>query len=146
MVAWNQTDLAFEILELAAEQISQFRSEIQFYHASIYKQEINEVIMNRINGLKMIFGFFNHEEIDHAFEDYFDEISYQHAVTEVDPFTSANIRLAASCQQELQIIQIKIQTKRFVSQDFTRRVRTARKSLIGLCGEHSASKIFFANL
>ncbi len=146
MVAWNQTDLAFEIIELASEQLEQFKSEIQFYRASIYKHEVGETIKNRVEGLKMIFGFFNHEQIDHAFEDYFDELDCQIMTVEVDAYTSANIRLASCCQKELQVIQNNIQTKRFVSKDFSRRVRTARKTLLGLCGEHSSSKIFFANL
>lgn len=142
----SQSELIYEILELAAEQLDEFRKEINFYKASIYKSEIAITIEKRIAGLGMIFSFFDDERAHHIFENFRDELDFSNPNSHEDISSSAWLRLASVCQQELEIIRNKIHTRRFAPLDFTKRVRSARKSIINLCSEHSSSKTFFSNL
>ncbi len=142
----SQIELIYEILDLAAEQLEEFRKEINFYKASIYKAEIVISIDKRITGLSMIFGFFDDERAHHIFENFRDELDFSNPNSKEDISTSAWLRLASICQQELEIVKNKLHTRCFTSQDFTKRVRSARKSIINLCSDHSSSKTFFSNL
>lgn len=141
-----QTELIYEILELAAEQLDELRKEISFYKASIYKAEIAESIETRTSGLNMIFGFFDADRAQDIFETFSDDLEYSNPNSNEDSSVGAWLRLASVCQRELEVVKNKLQTRRFASQDFTKRVRSARKSIVNLCKEHSSSKTFFSNL
>lgn len=141
-----QTELIYEILELASEQLDEFRKEISFYKASIYKSEIARSIEKRTDGLSMIFGFFDGDRARNIFENFQDELDFSHPISNEDVSVGAWLRLASVCQRELELVKNMLQTRRFSSGDFTKRVRSARKSIVNLCKDHSSSKTFFSNL
>ena len=142
----NRTEFLNEIIDLATEQLEHLRKEINFYKASIYKDELWSKTTDRINGLKLIFDLFDNHDYQDIFENFSDEINYFSPVPGEDFLVSAAIRVASQCQTQLEIIKSKMLYKKFESNDFTRRVRSARRSLAKLCSEESSSKSFFSNL
>lgn len=142
----NRIEFVHELIDLAAEQLDQLRKEIHFYRASIYKNEMSQKINERVAGLNLIFSLLSEEKSKEHFENYQDEIQFGRQSPSEDYFSSATLRLASCCQNDLELIKNKTLRKDFESQDFTRKVRSARKSLARLCSDDSSSKSFFSNL
>ncbi len=147
----SRLDIVNELVDLIKDLSQDVTQQLQYYRASVYKQETSAAILQKIDHLRIISQLLGHAELDDLFND-FDasagngnvrlsqgECLFSHRVTTltrsllalVDDLPNIEREVLKSSQQE---------------ETFRLRLRSQRGRLMNLCGHGSRGWRLFQSL
>ena len=148
MSRFSHIDILVELVDLSHEVMAEISHELQYYQASVYKNETAERINIRIAQLRLIADVIGNANLKEPFADHdaMAAAGVMHYVPGQCSFSVRVTRLLKSLDEQLQAISQGLNTSRDEItgiRDLPRKVQDNRRELLSLCRHGSRQQVFF---
>ncbi len=134
---FSYRDLQVELIDSSFDYIREIRSQLNFYKASVYKDEISRNIKRKTGNLRVLCGEFNCETLNEFFDE-FDSLAL--LVGNAKSHVSASLperttRLLSQLEPRLKEIKhgLAVATSRKDSSNMVRNLRRKKRILMSAC-------------
>jgi hypothetical protein len=143
----NQVDILVELMELSREVMADIMHQLNYYRASVYKNETAQVIKDRISNLRLIVSLVDGDILLEPFEDYDATVSNGNikAVPGECVFSGRVTTLLNSLSEQLEKFSAPDQ-KSLGNKSFATEVHKHRRQILSLCRHGSRQWSFFSSL
>ncbi len=147
MTRLSPLDLVIELSELCRDIVSEVRHQLNYYRASVYKDETSRHITHRVEKLRLVANLMNDETLVEAFRDHDAEKAMGVAayVPGECSFSTRTTRLLQTIEKHSGVLidQAHHRQLNFVSKSLARDVQKHRRELLQICKHGSRQWAFF---
>ena len=147
MARFDTYDIAQELVDLCLDIHSDVIQQLNYYRASVYKEETSKTIDHKLHQLKMVVDLLGCEDASDYFLDF--EASRGNGNVLVPPgecLLSLRISSLFKSLEEAYSNLTRIQHKHFQTQKFAQNLQRNRRKLAALCPQGSRKRSFFETL
>jgi hypothetical protein len=148
MSRFSQSDVLVELVDLATDLITETRQQLNYYRASIYKDETTRQVRERVENLRTIAELLADEALLDAFADH-DEMLARGASEYVPgecSFSKRSGRLMTDLQSQFETLMVRHQQAGFATIELQDRLREFRNDIVSMCRHGSRHWSFFQSL
>lgn len=150
MSRFSHTDIVIELSELCKDLVGEIRQQLNYYRASVYKDETSRHITYRVEKLRMITNLMRAEPLLEAFRDHDAEKASGHYayVPGECSFSARTTRLLSTIEEACSdlIYQASCRNVHGVPKSLTRNVQKHRQELLKICRQGTRQWAFFQSL
>lgn len=149
MSRYDRHDILMELIELCRDLKSEILQQLNYYRASVYKNETAELIEAKIEQLRLVASLIGDDELLDAFQDY--QVMKKSGSQLVAPGECLLSFRTMRLLQAVETISAELsnhhpQASREDMAKFSQEIRQARPQLLSLCRQGSRQWAFFNRL
>jgi hypothetical protein len=149
MSRYDRRDIVMELIELSRDLKAEIMQQLNYYRASVYKNETAAVVERKIEQLRLVADLIGDDELQDAFRDY-------------EAMKKGGLEMATpgECLLSLRTMNLMTATDRIFAdlsnrhpanipqdtQQFSRNIQKHRRQLLSLCRQGSRQWAFFSTL
>jgi hypothetical protein len=151
MARFDQKDIILELIELCRELKDEIYHQLNYYRASVYKDETAKIINAKLDQLKMLIKLFGDDELLDYFQDF--EVSRQNGNVALPPGECLLSKRISELFQQLDPAlrgltdMIQSQQNPYANDhQFAKSIKRHRRQLLAMCRPGSRQRAFFQTL